>query len=284
MLKSFSEFLKKIERNVPLIYPDSPFKVLFNCFVIFLLVINISYMAFVLIEGNIEDEIKSPLIFTFVSTIPQMLFLAEILMNLFTAYYFKGILVKKRNNIVLNYLKNGFIWDFAFVIVPFLLETISDNARLEQTSFIFRIFKLILLSRQMESYLHLNDKANGVYELFKLFGTIFFLDHLLACFWVYLGQWEILSGSTNTWFHEKGLVGSGWQTQYLYSLYFCTTTMITVGYGDIVPVNQIEIGYSVCMMFISSGMFAYALNKSGGILQEIYKKDNKFQFFLSYFF
>ena len=60
--------------------------------------------------------------------------------------------------------------------------------------------------------------------------------------------------------------------------------MITVGYGDIVPANQIEITYSVCMMFISSGMFAYALNKSGGILQEMYKKDNKFQFFFSYIF
>ena len=69
-------------------------------------------MAFILIKGNIEEEIKTTLIFTFASTIPQILFLAEILMNLFTAYYFKGILVKKRTNIILNYLKNGFIWDF----------------------------------------------------------------------------------------------------------------------------------------------------------------------------
>lgn len=31
-------------------------------------------------------------------------------------------------------------------------------------------------------------------------------------------------------------------TKYIYSLYFTGTTMFTVGYGDIIPKNQLEMG------------------------------------------
>ena len=126
----------------------------------------------------------------------------------------------------------------------------------------------------MENHLHLNDKISGLYEVFKLFLSIIFVDHLLACAWVYLAQVELYYGSDKTWFHEKNILNVGWQIKYLYSLYFSTTTMITVGYGDIIPNSSLEIAYCLFMMLISSGMFAYSLNKLGNILQEMYKKDN----------
>ena len=79
------------------------------------------------------------------------------------------------------------------------------------------------------------------------------------------------------WFEEKNLINDGWERKYLYSLYFSTTTMVTVGYGDILPNSSLEIGFCLVMMIISSGMFAYSLNKFGNILQEMFKKDNEFK-------
>jgi hypothetical protein len=34
---------------------------------------------------------------------------------------------------------------------------------------------------------------------------------------------------------------TNWDTRYIYTLYFACTTMLTVGYGDILPTNKAEI-------------------------------------------
>jgi len=234
-------------------------------------------MAFILILTQEEILSQNSIIQSFCYIIPQIFFLLEIFINIFTAYYHKGILVKKKLPIIQHFFKNDFPLDFFFVIPPLFLEQSLLNSTLGHISFLLRVFKLIQLSLKMESYLHLNDKANGIYEMIKLFGSILFLDHLLACSWVFLAQMELEYGSDKTWFNEKNLLSSEWQVKYLYSLYFTTTTMITVGYGDIVPYSLIETSYCLFLMIISSGMFAYSLNKFGVILTEMYKKDYHFQ-------
>ena len=50
---------------------------------------------------------------------------------------------------------------------------------------------------------------------------------------------------------------------YLYSLYFCTITITTVGYGDITPINQTEIMFTIFMTLITCGVFGYAINNIG---------------------
>jgi len=53
--------------------------------------------------------------------------------------------------------------------------------------------------------------------------------------------------------------------------------MITVGYGDVVPVNSIERIVIVIMTLISCGVFGYALNQIGTIVQNINKKNAEFK-------
>lgn len=45
--------------------------------------------------------------------------------------------------------------------------------------------------------------------------------------------------------------------------------MITVGFGDIAPVNIYEKLFAIFMTLISCGVFAYAVNKIGGIFHDI---------------
>ena len=45
--------------------------------------------------------------------------------------------------------------------------------------------------------------------------------------------------------------------------------MITVGFGDIVPISNVERVYCIFMTVIASGVFAYTVNTVGTIFQEM---------------
>ena len=51
-----------------------------------------------------------------------------------------------------------------------------------------------------------------------------------------------------------------WDTEYVYSLYFSCTTLLTVGYGDISPSNKSEIGAVLLTQIIGIATFAYVVN------------------------
>ena len=57
--------------------------------------------------------------------------------------------------------------------------------------------------------------------------------------------------------------------------------MITLGYGDIVPITIIERIYVICITFISCGVFGYTVNTIGNIVSEITKKNTDFKIKMS---
>lgn len=47
--------------------------------------------------------------------------------------------------------------------------------------------------------------------------------------------------------------------------------MVTVGYGDVTPVNNVEKLLSICTILIACGVFGYSLNIIGAIISDLYK-------------
>lgn len=53
--------------------------------------------------------------------------------------------------------------------------------------------------------------------------------------------------------------------------------MITVGYGDVTPINTTERLFVIVVMLISCGVFAYSLSSIGRIVEELQKRDALFR-------
>ena len=63
-----------------------------------------------------------------------------------------------------------------------------------------------------------------------------------------------------------------WTTKYIYSLYFSSSTLLTVGYGDVTPTNVYEILMILVTQIIGIATFAYAVNQIGVALSSMQEK------------
>lgn len=64
---------------------------------------------------------------------------------------------------------------------------------------------------------------------------------------------------------DPGIIDQNWFEQYIYSMYWSVTTMLTVGYGDITPGTEVQKIYSIFALIVSSAVFGYVMNRIGTI-------------------
>lgn len=78
--------------------------------------------------------------------------------------------------------------------------------------------------------------------------------HWLACGWLAIGG--------------IGPIGDNF-TRYLHSLYWCITTLATVGYGDIVPKTNAQIAYAMVVILAGVGVYSYVIGNVANLLSNL---------------
>ncbi|KAL4469617.1 hypothetical protein ABPG74_004870 [Tetrahymena malaccensis] len=220
----------------------------------------------------------------------------DIFINLNTVQYRKGNLLNSRSLILLEYFSKNGLLNLSFVAILWIIVAsqrnqilLIQNNKVSVAFFIVAMLKVLKqnsFKNRIYDRFYLKKINRGFINLMQIFFNLFIVCHLFACIWLVVGKMNQNEGSilceqqnansnnnddcTYSWLDRlKGTQSMAFYEEYLRAYYFTTVTMITVGYGDIVPVNGKEYLLSILTMLIACGMFGYSLNSIGQILSEM---------------
>ena len=115
----------------------------------------------------------------------------------------------------------------------------------------------------------------GVTKLFTVTISVFFLVHLVSCFWFLTASYE--DYDPNTWVVKYNLLDSSDSSQYLASMYWAFQTLTTVGYGDITPGTTTERILSLLWMIFGVGFYSFTIGNLQSIINTIDVKAQELQ-------
>ena len=90
------------------------------------------------------------------------------------------------------------------------------------------------------------------------------MTHIFACFWFLTAKF--MDFHPDTWVYREGLANAPPSSQYLYSLYWATQTVTTVGYGDISAKTNAEIILSFVWMMVGVAFYSFIIGNFSSII------------------
>lgn len=274
----FSALATKISYFVNVMTPDKKTRMFWDTFIGCILVVEIVYIPiYVSFLDEASHQNFNATTNNFFEKFFSVMLFFDIFLNFFTGYYEKGLYIDVKRKIAKHYLKKQFFLD---LIPTVFLVLVFWNGKSKYFSLIFlvNVVKLKKISYKIEDSFHLHLRFSSLLRLFKLASLMLFLSHMAACSWHMLAVIEISYDATQTtWLHQYNMINESLQTRYISSFYYSIVTIVTVGYGDILPQNSAERVFSSFLILLGCGTFGYCLSNLGTIFIEFSQEENKYK-------
>eukprot|EP00892_Ulva_mutabilis_P001042 jgi/Ulvmu1/10939/UM007_0118.1 len=212
-------------------------------------------------------------------TIVDASFLLDIVLNFRTAFVENGAsdaLISSRRRIITKYLTGFFVldvvstvpWDLVMTNEALGLVQLFKVSRIVKLVRIMRILKLIRILRLLKAPTILKQLEERLGRVIVRIGsltcTVIFILHIFACVFHYVA---LLDERNGTWVELSGIVdqNSKWD-RYVTAMYWAMSTMATVGYGDVTPIQVPEKLVAMAGMMIGVTVFAYIMGTVSSLL------------------
>ena len=270
-----------ILKSIPPFKGNHPLLVLENLVVFFVILIKFFTLTFELFISGLLLNKNINLIITVVLVVDS-------LVQFNTPYTTKGIFVFCRKRIALNYLRKHFFLDL-LALIPLVYIELASEVSFNTHSllydnpaesfifflFLFKVFRLYEIIEKLEEIaVEVSTHFEEVYSMIVLVVKGLMILHLLACTWSLMAE----TGQANnelTWLDNKTIDSSDWSMRYIYSFYFVTTTLVSVGYGDITPRTSKETMLGIVTMLLSCSFLGYFIGNINQLLNQLNSKHKK---------
>jgi hypothetical protein len=202
------------------------------------------------------------------------IFFLDIVLTFNTAYVDEStdILITDRMEIAISYAR---LWLWIDLVSSFPFASMINQSdaknigllRLLRLLKIYRLYQIFMSSAlrdELEKYFISQALISALILLLQVLVTA----HIVACFWFYLTTFHVVGpqppeGSfpaynALTWTTQFGYEYADIKTQYIASLYWSMYTLLSIGFGNIYPVNTGERVFATLVMivgaFISTGI------------------------------
>ena len=252
--------LKRILRAIPVFRYDGTAQVVYNAFLIFAALAGTIITSYRLTFRNLQ--------FDAVYWIITAVYILDIPYTLNQAVK-KGLVVyADRRSIARQYLRGWFAVDviaaIPFTAIFFLFAGAAamnggSGFMLLDVIVFTKILKMAKISKVSAIFRDIRESLSVNPALMRLVTFAFWfvtVVHLMACGWVLIGASERARPAFD---------------QYLRGLYWCVTTIATIGYGDYTPNHDsnLQIVYTIVVMIFGVGMYGYIIGNVATLIANL---------------
>mmetsp|Transcript_20158 Transcript_20158/g.37491 ORF Transcript_20158/g.37491 Transcript_20158/m.37491 type:complete len:687 (+) Transcript_20158:5903-7963(+) len=280
-----------IQQKLPwyLLSPSSFFCSTWGVIVCVMLAYTVTYMPY-------RIGFLDPVYFdaeTVFDIIVDFVFIIDSILNCFITYKIEGEGFETSiRKVLYNYATNWLVFDVISCVPVSLIEVyegeqasakttnslvkIARLPRLYKILRVIRISKVTNLLKRHPIYEKLTDYIDLhviVFKFLKFFLMCLLCIHNLACIWHMTAKFD--NFSYETWVIRLGYADKSNLQRYLASFYWATTTLATVGYGDISARTDIEMIFSVVTMGFGVAFYSMIISSATNLISYIDIKEAK---------